>query len=121
MSINVNGTTRTYRLYVPNGCKTGAPLVIAMHGAGGSSDNQCPHFNEIADTVAEIPDAVKRETYIDFLSRKFGIRREALEERVSATRAKTITAERNRSKTNVYSLLVSTSSRSQHLPVRQSL
>ena len=51
MSINVNGTTRTYRLYVPNGCKTGAPLVIAMHGAGGSSDNQCPHFNEIADTA----------------------------------------------------------------------
>ena len=59
-------------------------------------------INEIADTVAEIPDAVKRETYIDFLSRKFGIRREALEERVSATRAKTITAERNRSKTNGY-------------------
>jgi hypothetical protein len=48
--------------------------------------------------VADIPDAVKRETYIDFLSRKFDIRRDALEERVSATRAKRITAERSRSR-----------------------
>ena len=45
-------------------------------------------INEIADTVADIPDAVKRETYIDFLARKFDIRRTALEERVSSTRAK---------------------------------
>ena len=57
-------------------------------------------INDIADTVACIPDAVKRETYIDFLSRKFGIRREALEERVSATRAKAITADRSRGSTN---------------------
>ena len=45
-------------------------------------------INEIADTVADIPDAVKRETYIDFLAQKFDIRRTALEERVSSTRAK---------------------------------
>ena len=45
-------------------------------------------INEIADTVADIPDAVKRETYIDFLAQKFDIRRTALEERVSYTRAK---------------------------------
>lgn len=54
-------------------------------------------INEIADTVADIPDAVKRETYIDFLSRKFNIRRTALEERVGATRSKSIISERKRS------------------------
>ena len=48
-------------------------------------------INEIADTVADIPDAVKRETYIDFLARKFDIRRTALEERVSSTRARLLT------------------------------
>ena len=48
-------------------------------------------INEIADTVADIPDAVKRETYIDFLARKFDIRRTALEDRVSYTRAKLLT------------------------------
>ena len=45
-------------------------------------------INEIADTVAQIPDGVKRETYIDFLSRKFDIRRTVLEDRVGATRTK---------------------------------
>ena len=48
-------------------------------------------INEIADTVTDIPDAVKRETYIDFLARKFDIRRTALEERVSSTRARLLT------------------------------
>jgi DNA primase len=48
-------------------------------------------IDEIADTVADIPDAVKRETYIDFLARKFDIRRTALEDRVSYTRAKLLT------------------------------
>ena len=54
-------------------------------------------INEIADTVAQIPDGVKRETYIDFLSRKFDIRRTVLEERVGATRARLINQERSRS------------------------
>ncbi len=48
-------------------------------------------INEIADTVADIPDAVKRETYIDFLAQKFDIRRTALEDRVSSTRVKLLT------------------------------
>ena len=72
---------------------------LLMSDAAGDPLKRANVINEIADTVADIPDAVKRETYIDFLSRKFDIRRDALEERVSATRAKTITAERNRSKT----------------------
>ena len=51
VNITVGGKQRSYRLYVPTGCQTGAPLVIAMHGANGSSENQSPHFNEIADTA----------------------------------------------------------------------
>ena len=51
VDITVGGETRSYRLYVPKGCKAGAPLVIAMHGASGSKDDQSPRFNEIADTA----------------------------------------------------------------------
>ena len=71
---------------------------LLMEDAAGDPLKRANVINEIADTVADIPDAVKRETYIDFLSRKFDIRRDALEERVSATRAKNITAERTRSR-----------------------
>ena len=69
---------------------------LLMADTAGDPLKRANVINEIADTVADIPDAVKRETYISFLSSKFGIRREALEERVSATRAKRIVAERNR-------------------------
>ena len=51
VSMSVDGKTRSFRLYVPQGCQPNAPLVIAMHGANGSMDNQSPHFNEIADTA----------------------------------------------------------------------
>ncbi len=33
-TIEVGGITRIYRLYVPRGLAKGAPLVVAMHGAG---------------------------------------------------------------------------------------
>ena len=45
-------------------------------------------INDIADTIADIPDAVKRSVYVDFLSDKFEIRRDILDERSSATRSK---------------------------------
>lgn len=51
VSIAVGNKTRSFRLYVPKDCQPGAPFVIAMHGASGSMDDQCPHFNEIADTA----------------------------------------------------------------------
>ena len=72
---------------------------LLMQDAAGDPLKRAGVINDIADTVADIPDAVKRETYIDFLSQKFDIRRDALEERVSATRSKNLVAERNRSKT----------------------
>ena len=67
---------------------------LLMEDTAGDPIKRANVINEIADTVADIPDAVKRETYIDFLSRKFDIRRDALEDRVGATRAKNIIAER---------------------------
>ena len=51
VNIAVDNKTRSFRLYVPKDCQPGAPLVIAMHGASGSMDDQCPRFNEIADTA----------------------------------------------------------------------
>lgn len=63
---------------------------LLMADAGNDPLKRAVVINDIADTVADIPDAVKRETYIDFLSRKFEIRRDALEERVGATRSKNI-------------------------------
>lgn len=51
VDIAVGEESRSFRLYVPNGCPAGAPLVVAMHGASGSMDNQSPHFNNIADTA----------------------------------------------------------------------
>lgn len=45
-------------------------------------------INDIADTIADIPDAVKRSVYVDFLSDKFEIRRNILDERIGATRSK---------------------------------
>ena len=69
---------------------------LLMRDASSDPLKRAEVINEIADTVADIPDAVKRETYIDFLSRKFNIRRTALEERVGATRSKSIFSERKR-------------------------
>ena len=55
VNINVNGTTRTYRLYIPNDCNTGAPLVIAMHGAYGSSEDPTPPgFNAVSPYAAMV-------------------------------------------------------------------
>lgn len=45
-------------------------------------------INDIADTIADIPDAVKRSVYVDFLSDKFEIRRDILDDRISATRSR---------------------------------
>ncbi len=51
-------------------------------------------INDIADTVADIPDAVKRSVYVDFLSDKFEIRRDILDERIGATRSRRLIEEK---------------------------
>lgn len=49
VNITVNGETRSYWLYVPSSNKPNAPLIVAMHGAGGHSTDNSPRFNSIAD------------------------------------------------------------------------
>ena len=51
-------------------------------------------INDIADTIADIPDAVKRSVYVDFLSDKFEIRRDILDERIGTTRSKRLMEEK---------------------------
>ena len=43
-------------------------------------------INEIADTVADIPDAIKRQVYVDTVARQFGIEADIIQERVRKTR-----------------------------------
>ena len=51
-------------------------------------------INDIADTIADIPDAVKRSVYVDFLSDKFEIRRDILDERIGSTRSRRLMEEK---------------------------
>ena len=50
-NLTVSGKSRTYLLYVPNNVKEKAPLVISLHGAGGTvtTTSHDPDFNAIAD------------------------------------------------------------------------
>lgn len=49
MDIDIDGEIRSFWLYVPEGCKPDAPLVCALHGAGGHSTDNSPNFNSLAD------------------------------------------------------------------------
>ena len=50
-NIRVNNETRKYLLYVPTNVVDNAPLVISLHGAGGtvSTSSHDPDFNSLAD------------------------------------------------------------------------
>lgn len=52
VSIKVNGTTRSYWLYVPSSVKadTPTPLVFSLHGTGGHSTDKSPFRTSVADT-----------------------------------------------------------------------
>lgn len=50
IDITVNGEQRTYWLYVPGSAKNKAPVVFALHGAGGHSTDHSPNFDTIADS-----------------------------------------------------------------------
>lgn len=61
---------------------------LLMRDAAGDPLKRAEVINDIADTIADIPDAVKRSVYIDFLSDRFEIRRDILDDRISATRSR---------------------------------
>ena len=51
VNVKVGSETRKYLLYVPNNVKENAPLVVSLHGAGGtvSTSSHDPDFHSIAD------------------------------------------------------------------------
>ena len=49
VNITVNGETRNYQLYVPNNATDNCPLVVSLHGAGGSSTFKVPFRTDVAD------------------------------------------------------------------------
>ena len=59
---------------------------ILMDGTKSDPVARANSINEICDTVALIPDPVKRTVYIEFLSEKFGIDKDVLNSRVAVTR-----------------------------------
>lgn len=61
-----------------------------MQGTENDPIRRAEVINEIGDTIALMPDAVKRSTYINFLNDRYSIHHDALERRVSATRRKIV-------------------------------
>jgi poly(3-hydroxybutyrate) depolymerase len=49
VSINVNGESRSYLLYVPDNVKAGSPLVFSLHGTGGHATDKSPFLSSVAD------------------------------------------------------------------------
>ena len=67
---------------------------LLMEGAGNDPLKRAEVINDIADTIADIPDAVKRSVYADACARKFGIDVQVLFGRIHTTREKQMEEER---------------------------
>ena len=77
---------------------------LLLEEAGSDPLKRANLINDIADTVAEIPDAVKRAMYISDCASKFGISEDILYDRVRVTRERTageIRREKERQARNV--------------------
>ena len=59
---------------------------LLLQEAGDDPLKKANLINEIADTVAAIPDAIKRQVYIDTVARQFGIEADIIQDRVRKTR-----------------------------------
>ena len=64
---------------------------LLLEEAGGDPLKKANLINDIADTIAEIPDAVKRSVYVDVVAEKFRIDAEILFTRIRRVRDKSIT------------------------------
>ena len=69
---------------------------VLLNEAGDDPLKRAELINDVADTIALIPDAVKRSVYVDVAGRKFGISAEILSERISSTRAENLAEEKKR-------------------------
>ena len=61
---------------------------LLLNEAGSDPIKKAGIINEVADTVADIPDAIKRQVYIDTVSRMVGIEADIIQDRVRKTREK---------------------------------
>lgn len=61
---------------------------LLLQQAGGDPLKKANLINDIADTIAAIPDAVKRSTYVSATAERFGIEDSILFERISQARRK---------------------------------
>jgi len=61
---------------------------LLLDEAGDDPLKRAELINDIADTIADIPDAVKRSVYADACARKFRIESDILHERIRKTREK---------------------------------
>ena len=59
---------------------------LLLAEAGDDPLKKANLINEIADTVADIPDAIKRQVYVDTVARQFGIESDIIQDRVRKTR-----------------------------------
>jgi polyhydroxybutyrate depolymerase len=84
-SLTHEGRTRTYRLYVPQRLQEPAPLLLVLHGGGGSGANMelmtRQGFNRMADrdgAIVVYPDGIAR----NWNDGRSGVRSKAMEENV---------------------------------------
>ena len=61
---------------------------LLLADAGKDPLKRAELINDIADTIAEIPDPVKRSVYVDSVAARFGIESEILFQRIAADRRK---------------------------------
>lgn len=61
---------------------------LLLGEAAGDPLKKANLINDIADTIAEIPDAVKRSTYVEYTASKFRIETQILFDRISGVRRK---------------------------------
>lgn len=80
---------------------------LLLKDAGDDPLKRANLINDIADTIAEIPDAVKRSVYADSCGRKFNIDSQILFARIKSTMEKTIVDEKLSRSRATYSSSVS--------------
>ena len=67
---------------------------LLLDEAGGDPLKKANLINDIADTIAVIPDAVKRSVYVDACASRFGLESDIIFERIRQTRSRQIEEER---------------------------
>ncbi|MBQ9548737.1 MAG: DNA primase [Bacteroidales bacterium] len=68
---------------------------LLLSEAAGDPLKRATLINDIADTIAQIPDAVKRSVYVRSCARRFEIEESILQERVNRTRGKILSDARD--------------------------